>query len=82
MAITGTLQEQAKQKGISERALLMDAIEGAPDWETVCTRLNGISRQGVIQAIDRNGLKVRRVSRFTVSIPDAAVGELVEEGAS
>lgn len=67
MMKAGTLREQAEAKGISERALIIDAIDGAADYAEAARKLN-VSRQALNKAMERVNVKAQRVSRLQVVI--------------
>ena len=67
MAKQGTLKEQAEAKGISVRALIIDAVDGADDYADAADKL-GISRQGLLQAMDNYHVGARKISHLEVVV--------------
>lgn len=67
MARQYTLKDQADAKGISERALIIDAVDGAESLDAAAQKL-GISRQGLGQAMSRWNIDARVIRHLEVIV--------------
>lgn len=59
MAAAWKLQKLAKARGMSERALVIEALESSQTYEEAAAKL-GISRQGVRKAVRRYEIPIMR----------------------
>lgn len=65
MSNSSPLQKQANAKGISVRALIVDAVDGAVDYDAAAAKLR-ITRQGLIQAMEKHEVQARKITRLEI----------------